>query len=408
MRKKIILCILCCLLLITGCFSEKKSHTQENLTSNESLSEEEKLLKKVEDILSKMTREEKIGQMLVISYRSPNFDKKLEQTLEEVQPGGFILFKENIESYEQTTNLIQKIKETAKIPMLIGIDQEGGNVQRIKKLPDANVLTIPYMYDLGLTQNSDLSYQVGTVIGEELAAFGINLDYAPTIDIYSNPQNKVIGKRAFGSDSETVIKMAFPFINGLKNSGIIPVVKHFPGHGDTITDSHKELPIVTKTKEELYQNELKPFVEAVRQNVDMIMVAHISLPNVTGNKLPASLSKEIITDLLRNEMGYQGIVTTDAVDMKALSNHYTTKEICEKAINAGVDMILMPQESKVAAAAIKELLQEQKIQERQIDESVKRILLLKYKNKLDQEKELSKDMIGNEEHQKIIEQIKNN
>lgn len=393
------------LLCITGCsLSFKSSEDKENNES--SLSEEERITKKVNETFEKMTIDEKIGQMLMISYRYPNFDQTIQNNLEAVKPGGFILFKENVTTFEKTKAFVDQVKKTADIPMLIGIDQEGGKVQRIKNLEDANVLEIPPMYEVGKTNDEELSYQVGKVVAEELTPFGINLDFAPSVDIFSNPENTVIGNRAFGSDAATVVKMALPFARGLKENHVIPVVKHFPGHGDTMTDSHYDLPVVTKTKEELWQQEILPFQAAIDDGIEMVMVAHIALPNVTGNMIPASLSKEIVTDFLRKELNYQNIVITDAIDMKALSERYSLKEICTMAINAGVDIILMPPESKDALKVIKEALSEGTIQEEQINTSVKRILTLKYKNKLDQKQVFSKENIGTEEHQEIINKLK--
>lgn len=380
-----------------------------NVASNqveEKKEEETKTLEQiVEEKLDEMSIDEKIGQMLVISYRSPDYSTKLDTTLRTIQPGGFILFKENITDYESTVSYINKIKETAHIPMLIGIDQEGGRVQRIKALSDANVLEIPPMLEIGKTKNPSLSKQIGRVLGEEIASFGINLDYAPVLDIFSNPVNTVIGNRAFGTTKETVIDMALPFSEGLKESGVIPVFKHFPGHGDTVVDSHVGLPIVTKTKEELLEREFVPFMKAIQQNAEMIMVGHIALPNVTGDETPASLSKVMITDILRGELGFQGVVTTDALEMKAITDHYTTKEMMRLVVNAGVDLILMPEESSEAVKAMKECLSEGTITEEQINTSVRRILTLKYKNQLDKEKPLSKDTIGSKEHIKVLEQV---
>lgn len=176
--------------------------------------------------------------------------------------------------------------------MLIGIDQEGDEY-KIKNITDVNVLKIPSMYDLGKTNNTELSYQVGKVMAEELSAFGVNLDYAPVLDIFSNPNNTVIGNRSFGNNSQTVIKMALPLAKGMKENGVIPVYKHFPGHGDTDADSHVELPVVNKTKEELYQNELLPFKAAIENQAEMIMTAHIALPKITGNYIPATLSRRL-------------------------------------------------------------------------------------------------------------------
>ena len=366
--------------------------------------EEEKLKKKVEDKISQMSLKEKIGQMIIISYEK-EYTNELDNILKVVKPGGFIVFPQNISTYDGTVEYISKVKSTADIPMIISIDQEGGRVQRIKNMSDVNVQTIPAMLELGKTNDTTLSYDVGAVLAKEIAAFGINTDFAPTLDIFSNPNNTVIGNRAFGTDSQTVINMALPFANGMESQGIIPTFKHFPGHGDTTSDSHVELPVVTKTKEELYQNELLTFKAAIESNAQMIMTAHIALPNVTGDYTPATLSKVIVNDILRGELGFRGVVITDAINMKALRDNYTLEEICNYSINAGVDIILMPLDPIEASNTIENLVNNGTISEERIDESVNRILTLKYKNKLDEEKKLNKENIGLQESVDIINKI---
>ncbi len=368
------------------------------------LTEEEKIDIKIEETISKMTLREKIGQMLIISYEGEYTDE-LENILNEVKPSGFIVFPKNITTYKETVKYISNVRKTESIPMFISIDQEGGRVQRIKNIPDINVQTIPSMLELGKTNNSELSYKVGSVLAKEIAAFGINLDFAPVIDIFSNPNNTVIGDRAFGTDSQTVINMAIPFAKGMESESIIPVYKHFPGHGDTNTDSHIELPIVTKTKEELYENELLPFKAAIQNNAKMIMVGHIALPNITGDYAPASLSKVMIDDILRKEMGFDGVVITDAINMGALQDNYTLEEICNYSINAGVDIILMPLEPIQTANTIEKLVNNGTISEEKINDSVERILRLKYSTKLDEKKYLKKDNIGTQENINIINKI---
>lgn len=370
------------------------------------LSPEEKILQaKVEQKISDMTLREKIGQMLVISNWKFGYNDELDNLLKTVKPGGFILFDVNIGTYDQTVDYISKVKETANIPMFIGVDQEGGRVQRVKNISDANVLTIPYMFDVGLTNNPKLSYQVGKVIAEEISAFGFNLDFAPSLDIFSNPNNTVIAQRAFGNDAKTVAKMALPLSQGIKDSGVIPVYKHFPGHGDTSVDSHVALPVVNKTKDELYQNELLPFKAAIENGAEVIMTAHIALPQITGDYTPATLSNEVITGILREELGFKGVVTTDAVSMKALADNYTPEEIYKKAILAGIDMILMPSDAVEAINIIENLINSGIVTEERINESVKRILIMKYRNNLDNEKEPSKDKIGTQEHIDIINKV---
>lgn len=366
---------------------------------------------KINKMLDKMSLDEKIGQMLMVDYRTSTYDptvynSDMESGIKSVQPGGFILFGENIKGYNQVSTLIKGMQSDSKIPMLISIDQEGGRVQRIKNLSDATPTIIPAMQKLGDTSNPNLAYDVGTVIGEELNAFGINMDNAPDMDIWSNPKNTVIGDRSFGTNANIVSKMGLPLARGLKNSNIIPVYKHFPGHGDTDVDSHYGLPVVNKTKSELYDLELKPFISAIKDGAEVIMVAHIALPNITGDNTPASLSKVIVNDLLRKELGFKGVVITDALDMKALTENYSTSQILINAINAGDDILLMPSFSTDTISTIKDAIKDNKISEKQIDDAVRRILALKYKAGLfDKQKLNNKSILGSTQHQAIINQI---
>lgn len=367
--------------------------------------EEEKLALKVDEKMKDMTLREKIGQMLIVSYSGTEYNAELDTLLKDVKPGGFILFSDNISTYQNTTEYIKNVKNTASIPMIIGIDQEGGRVQRIKALADANVITIPSMLEVGRTNDEEISYKVGKILASEIASFGVNLDFAPVLDVFSNPNNTVIGDRAFGVDYQSVVKMSLPFAHGMQEENIIPVYKHFPGHGDTAADSHVELPVVNKTKEELYQNELIPFKNAIDDGAQAIMVAHIALPNVTGNYLPATLSKEVITDILRNELKFDGVVITDAINMGALANNYNLEEICEYSINAGADCLLMPKNPVETVNTIEKLINENRISEEKINEAVTRILKLKYKNKLDEERTLDYNNIGKQENIDVINSI---
>ena len=406
--KKVLLSICTILLLLTGCsltFKDEEIPKQENPieldTSQEEVNPKEEW---IDDTLDNLSLEEKIGQMLMVSDYSTSMTDELLANFNEVKPGGFILFGENIKSYEQTTSLIKDIKNTSNIPLFISIDQEGGRVQRIKKLPDATVSIIPPMYNLGLTNDTNLAYEVGKVIGEELRVFDINMDFAPVLDIYSNPKNTVIGNRSFGTTAEIVSNMGISLAKGLENTGIIPVYKHFPGHGDTLEDSHTTLPIINKTKEELMDMELKPFIEAIENDAKIIMVSHLAVPKITGNNTPATLSKEIITDLLKEELGFDGIVITDALNMKALTNEYTEEEIYINAINAGVDILLMPDFDIETINIIKQAITSAEISEEQIDKSVSKILDLKY-DLLEEENIYTKEYLGSISHQEIISKI---
>lgn len=389
MNIKILIILFVCILVfvISGYIiymnykTEKVEKNTDSEKKQEEITEEDKLEQDVKNTLANMTLDEKIGQMLMIFYEN-DYTQELDNILKTVKPGGFVVFSKNVTTYKDTVKYISKVKENAKIPMLIGIDQEGGRVQRIKALEDIDIQTIPPMLEIGKSGDSEVSYNTGKTLANQISLFGINTDFAPVLDIFSNPNNTVIGNRAFGTDAKTVISMALPFAKGMESENIIPVYKHFPGHGDTNEDSHVKLPVVTKTKEQLYQNELLPFKEAIKNNAQMIMVAHIALPNITGDYKPATLSKEIIDGILRNELGFNGVVITDAINMKALDDNYSLEEICKYSINAGVDIILMPLDPIKTLNVIKNLVKEGSISEARINESVKRILTLKYKNGL--------------------------
>ncbi len=388
--KKALIILLTVLLFLTGCGA--KSNDNEKLS-------------KAESLMKDMTLEEKIGQMLIVSYRSSEADDNLVNILNEVKPGGFILFSENFESYEQAKKMIDTINSTSDIPMFMSVDQEGGRVQRLKKLSDKDVTIIPSMNKVGNMNDEELTYQVGRVVGEELRVFDINMDFAPSLDIYSNSNNTVIGDRSFGSTSEVVTKMGLSFAKGLSSTGVIPVYKHFPGHGDTSEDSHYTLPVITKTKEELLNLELIPFKKAIEEGAEVIMIGHLAVPSITEDNTPASLSKTLITDFLKDELGYKGLVITDALNMGALTNEYSKKEIYVNAINAGVDILLMPSPSKEAVKIIKEAVVNGEISEEAINNSVKKILELKC-NRLYQENKYTADYLGSSEHKEIIDKIK--
>ena len=399
--KNVLFCLLSVFVILTSCF------TNLNLKLEETKEEMNKRNSWVEEQINNMSIEEKIGQMLIVTDSSTIADEDLLKNLETIKPGGFILFSDNIESYEQTTKLIDDINSTADIPMFISIDQEGGRVARIKKLSDTEVTIIPPMYKLGLTKDEELAYEVGKVVGEELRALNINMDFAPVLDIYSNPENTVIGDRAFGSTAELVSNMALSFSQGLESTGVISVYKHFPGHGDTYEDSHNTLPIITKTKEELMELELIPFKDAIENGADVIMVGHLAIPSITGNSTPASLSKEVITELLKKELGFNGIVITDALNMGALTKQYTEEEIYINAINAGIDILLMLEFDNETIEIILKEVEEGIIKVEEINDSVEKILELKY-NKLFQENKYTKDYLGSLEHQEIISKIDKN
>lgn len=394
MKKKFIILFIFIITILTGCSNNKKVSNKDF----EKLSIEEKVNYKMDNL----SIDEKIAQMLIVYYIGDEYDENLSNIIKEVKPGGFILMSDNITTYDRTLNFVKGMQNDSDIPMIISTDEEGGSVQRIKEIRDISVTDIPYMYYLGQTKDKNLAYKVGEIIANELRTIGVNLTYAPVMDIYSNPNNTVIGKRSFGSDPNTVYDMATSLKNGIEDNLVNTCIKHFPGHGDTETDSHFEIPIINKTLDELENSDLLPFIKSIN-DTNMIMVGHIALPKITNSSIPASLSKEIVTDLLKNKYNYKGLVITDALNMRSLTNNYSDKEIYTMAINAGVDLLLMPNGSKNAIKYIKEAIDDEEININIINESVRKILTYKYSNI--KENYLDKSYLNKSEYSNVLNQI---
>lgn len=394
MKKKFIILFIFIITILTGCSNNKKVSNKDF----EKLSIEEKVNYKMDNL----SIDEKIAQMLIVYYIGDEYDENLSNIIKEVKPGGFILMSDNITTYDRTLNFVKGMQNDSDIPMIISTDEEGGSVQRIKGIRDISVTDIPYMYYLGQTKDKNLAYKVGEIIANELRTIGVNLTYAPVMDIYSNPNNTVIGKRSFGSDPNTVYDMATSLKNGIEDNLVNTCIKHFPGHGDTETDSHFETPIINKTLDELENSDLLPFIKSIN-DTNMIMVGHIALPKITNSSIPASLSKEIVTDLLKNKYNYKGLVITDALNMRSLTDNYSDKEIYTMAINAGVDLLLMPNGSKNAIKYIKEAIDDEEIDINTINESVRKILTYKYSNI--KENYLDKSYLNKNEYSNVLNQI---
>jgi len=327
--------------------------------------------------ISRLTLSEKIKQMIMIDYRdTTEMNVELEKVLTQYSPGGFILFRSNIDNFNQTKKLLTEIKATGEIPLTISTDQEGGRVQRIGN--NVGFDKISPMLNVGSTMSEEEVFDLGKKIGSELKSIGVDMDMAPVLDIFSNQENKVISDRSFGRDSEIVKKLSMAFAYGLKEEQIIAVGKHFPGHGDTLKDSHVDLPIVQKDLEELKNLELIPFIEAIHQKLPGIMIGHLAVPKITGDNSPASLSSVMINNLLKKDLGYEGLVIPDSLKMKALSKYFSNEEIYLRCINAGNDILLMPQDVSVAFKTIYNAVNDGKISEERIDESVFKILSTKF------------------------------
>ena len=338
--KKRIFIVFCALALILsiGVFANTKETTVKTDLKND----------EIKSLLDSMTLEEKLSQMIIVDIpyifdndKQEDFirvNESVEVFLRTRKPGGIILFENNMKTVEQTNEMISNIKKIkSRVPFFISVDQEGG---RIDKIPIR--LNIQSAKSIGMTGNPRKAYNAGNEIGMALKELGFNLNYAPDMDVNTNPKNPIIGDRSFSSDVKKVSIFGVEFIKGLKKQGILSTAKHFPGHGDTVGDSHKGLVEVPHDINRIKKIELAPFAAAIKGNVDCIMVGHISVPALDESKTPASLSKSIVTDLLKNKMGFKGIVITDALDMGAITQKYNKLESVKLAINSGCDIVLMP------------------------------------------------------------------
>lgn len=297
---------------------------------------------------------QQIGQMLMVGCKGETVSRDERLIFEEYSFGGFILFQANCRTAAQVLSLCRELWQSAdEIAPFIAIDQEGGRVHR---LPEP-FTHFPAAAHLGATRNPDLAYRAGKAVGDELRLAGINLDFAPVLDVNSNPLNPVIGDRAFSADPPTVIEMSSAWSRGLRDGGVIPCGKHFPGHGDTDKDSHFDLPLVNKTLDQLNSADLPPFAYACRQQIQALMTAHVLYPSLDA-KLPATLSEAIVTGLLRHQLGYDGVVFSDDMEMKAVSDRWPHDEAALLAVRAGVDVLLFCHDLTNALLAFERLCNE--------------------------------------------------
>lgn len=334
-------------------------------------------------ILDGMSLEEKIWQLFIVDIdqltgvKSTTVSGNTTRNAIEKKPvGGVIYFTKNLKDRMQTDSMIRNLQSYAEIELFIGVDEEGGKATtRLGGRSDFDVTDFGPMYDVGETKDITKAYEVGATLGVQLRELGFNLDFAPVADVWTNPDNQVIGKRAFSTDPDMAASMVRNCVGGFVEKNLLCTLKHFPGHGDTRADSHKGSVSSEKTLEELRKCELIPFSAGIDAGAPLVMMGHITLPNVEGaEEVPATLSKAIVTDLLRNEMGFQGLVVTDAMNMGAITDHYGSGDAAVLAIQAGVDLILMPDNLDQAFQGIQEAVENGALSEERIDESVLRIL----------------------------------
>lgn len=331
--------------------------------------------------LTAWTLEEKVGQLFICGFHSLVPDEQIRTLVQQYHVGGVVYFRRNIASVEQLAELSRSLQSLPRskpeLPLFISIDQEGGMVAR---LDHEGMSRIPGNMALGAANDPALTEEVARLAAKEMLQLGINFNFAPCVDVNNNPANPVIGVRSFGERPDQVAVHGAAAVRGYQAEGVIATAKHFPGHGDTAVDSHRGLASVPHGKERLYQVELVPFREAIAEGVDAIMTAHVIFPAFEPEGTPATLSHRVLTGLLREELGYGGLIVTDCLEMQAIAGHYGIAEGAVQAIEAGADLVLVSHtlaEQRAAIERVAEAVRSGRISEARLDRSLERILALK-------------------------------
>lgn len=324
----------------------------------------------------RLTLREKIGQMVTVGWDGSAITPSLERIITEYRVGGISLLPRNLVDADQTVALCRELQDMAaaaghSLPLWLAADQEGGSILAVRD----GVVPFPGNMGLGACRQSDLAHAVGKALAEEVTSLGINMNYAPVLDVNSNPLNPIIGVRSFGSDPALVSELGVAFMQGTMDGGVIPVCKHFPGHGDTALDSHLALPVVHRDRGAAEKLELVPFRRAVASGAPAIMTSHVVFPALDPGR-PATLSRRILTGLLRENMGFDGLILTDCLEMEAIAARWPAERFAVMAVEAGVDILLVSHSFDRQVAAIHSLeraVLDGSIDESRIDESVRRI-----------------------------------
>lgn len=348
----------------------------------------------IEEQLQSMTLQEKVGQMFIIRpealdpdayYNSPTdlkslslqaVNDRMRETATKYPMGGIILFSNNIKDPAQLSDFVRDLKALPSHPLL-AIDEEGGIVARLANNKSFHLPKFANMAQLAASGKTKEVSEAASEIGAYLAQYGFDIDFAPVADVNTNPRNTVIGVRAFSSDPSMAATMVKAYVKALQKHGVMGCLKHFPGHGDTTADSHFGYAMSRKSWEEIMSCEMVPFAAGISAGAQMIMTAHISLPNVTGSNTPSTLSSLVLQEKLRGELGFEGVIITDAMEMGAIIRQYPVEEACVAAIKAGVDVLLCVREYPKVFDSVVAAVRRGEIPESRIDESVRRILKLR-------------------------------
>lgn len=339
---------------------------------------------KAQALLDGMTLEEKVYQLFIVTPRTltgfsgVNIAGETTRAALEAYPvGGIVYFSENINTQEQLADMIRSSQDYAKYPLFICVDEEGGRVSRLSGIGATDTLEPMAVY--GAAGNTGRVREIGQILGSQICTVGFNVDFAPVADVVTNPNNTEIGDRSFSSDPEVAAEMVAAMAEGLQDGGAISCLKHFPGHGSTEADSHEGRSVTQRTLDELRETELLPFQAGIEAGAEMVMVSHMSAPAITGDDTPCDLSPIIVTELLRKELGFTGVIVADSHEMGAITAYYSCGEAAVMALSAGCDIVLMPMDLDEATSAVLEAIENGTLTEERINESVLRILTLKYR-----------------------------
>lgn len=359
----------------------------------------------VDKTYRKLSQEERLGQLFIVALYTNKGENEINNVRNIVineKIGGLILMQDDA---TREINLVNEFQQKSKVPLMIGMDAEWGVYQRIAKAHK-----FPWAMTLGAIQDKNLIHQMAAKIAEDCHRMGINWDFAPVVDVNTNPDNPIIGNRSFGSEVSNVISSASAYASGLQDNNILAAIKHFPGHGDTSTDSHLDLPVVSHNPERLNSIELAPFKALMNKGIGGVMVAHLYVPALeSGKGIPASVSKNIITGLLKDQMGYKGLIITDALNMGAVANKYKPGELDAMAFKAGNDIMLFSQGVAEGKKLIQKAIDNGEIPQSRVEESVKKILLTKYFLGLNQYNPRNPDNINsdlnNDSHKTLVQDL---
>lgn len=345
----------------------------------------------VDTAIASMPLEDKVAGLFVVRSEDITGVEKVitagdatQEALNKYAVGGLVYFSQNIVDKEQLTEMLSKTASMSKYPIFLAVDEEGGSVRRVGD-SSIEVAEIGDMADIGAGGDTMAAYNAGAEIASYLYELGFNLDFAPVADIVADASSSAIGKRSFGSEPAMVGDMVSAAVGGLQDTGISSCLKHFPGIGAVAEDTHEGMATLEKSADDLRASEFIPFKSGIDAGVHLVMVSHVSIPGIIGDDTPCSLSEEIITNMLRGELGYNGIVITDAMNMSAITEYYESAEAAIMALNAGADMILMPENFGEAYEGVLTAVRDGMLSEERIDESLRRIYRVKYRDRVDQD-----------------------